>query len=114
MPRMVGRSTLVRLAAMLGLAGVWVLIEWSRTWLFGGFPWMPLAATQWEKMRSVLQVAAYTGAYGASFVLVAVNIGFTRTGCCARARRGCAAGARSSCWRCSCSSCAWRSTSPRA
>ena len=77
MPRMVGRSTLVRLAAMLGLAGVWVLIEWSRTWLFGGFPWMPLAATQWEKMRSVLQVAAYTGAYGASFVLVAVNIGFS-------------------------------------
>lgn len=77
MPRMVGRPTLVRLAAMLGLAGVWVLIEWSRTWLFGGFPWMPLAATQWEKMRSVLQVAAYTGAYGVSFVLVAVNIGFS-------------------------------------
>ena len=77
MPRMVGRPTPVRLAAMLGLAGVWVLLEWSRTWLFGGFPWMPLAATQWEKMRSVLQVAAYTGAYGVSFVVVAVNIGFS-------------------------------------
>ena len=77
MPRMVGRPTPVRLAAMLGLAGVWVLVEWSRTWLFGGFPWMPLAATQWEKMRSVLQVAAYTGAYGVSFVVVAVNIGFS-------------------------------------
>jgi apolipoprotein N-acyltransferase len=77
MPRMVGRPTPVRLVAMLGLAGVWVLIEWSRTWLFGGFPWMPLAATQWERMRSVLQVAAYTGAYGVSFVLVAVNIGFS-------------------------------------
>jgi apolipoprotein N-acyltransferase len=75
MPRMVGRPTPVRLAAMLGLAGVWVLIEWTRTWLFGGFPWMPLAATQWER-RGVLQVAAYTGAYGVSFVLVAFNIGF--------------------------------------
>jgi hypothetical protein len=70
MPRMLGRPTPVRLFAMLGLAGTWVLIEWTRTWVFGGFPWMPLAATQWE-MRSVLQVAAYTGAYGVSFVLVA-------------------------------------------
>ena len=76
MPRMTGRPTPVRLAAMLGLAGAWVLVEWTRTWLFGGFPWMPLAATQWE-MRSVLQIAAYTGSYGVSFVLVAVNIGFS-------------------------------------
>jgi apolipoprotein N-acyltransferase len=75
MPRMVGRPTPVRLVAMLGLAGVWALIEWTRTWLFGGFPWMPLAATQWE-MRSVLQIAAYTGAGGVSFVVVAANIGF--------------------------------------
>ena len=74
MPRMAGRATPVRLLAMLGLAGTWVLIEWTRTWLFGGFPWMPLAATQWE-MRSVLQIAAYTGAAGVSFVVVAANIG---------------------------------------
>ena len=60
---------------MLGLAGAWVLIEWTRTWLFGGFPWMPLAATQWESMRAVLQIAAYTGAAGVSFVLVAANVG---------------------------------------
>ena len=61
---------------MLGLAGVWVLIEWTRTWLFGGFPWMPLAATQCEvKTTSVLQVAAFTGAAGVSFVVVAANIG---------------------------------------
>jgi apolipoprotein N-acyltransferase len=76
MPRMVGRPTPLRLLAMLGLAGAWVVIEWTRTWLFGGFPWMPLSATQWE-MRSVLQVAAYTGAYGVSFVLVSFNIGFS-------------------------------------
>ena len=35
-----------------------------------------LAATQWEKMNAILQVAAYTGAYGVSFVLVTFNIGF--------------------------------------
>jgi len=75
MPRMVGRPTPVRLVAMLGLAGVWVLIEWSRTWIFGGFPWMPLAATQWERI-SVLQVAAYTGSVGVSFVIVTVNVAF--------------------------------------
>ncbi|HXN34518.1 MAG TPA: apolipoprotein N-acyltransferase, partial [Opitutaceae bacterium] len=74
MPRMIGRPTPVRLAAMLGLAGAWVIVEWTRTWLFGGFPWMPLAATQYERI-SVLQIAAYTGAGGVSFVLVAVNIG---------------------------------------
>jgi apolipoprotein N-acyltransferase len=75
MPRMVGRPTPVRLLAMLGLSGAWVVVEWTRTWFLGGFPWMPLAATQWER-RGVLQIAAYTGAYGVSFVLVSFNIGF--------------------------------------
>lgn len=74
-PRMIGRPTLVRLLALLGLAGVWVLIEWTRTWFLGGFPWLPLAASQWQR-ASILQVASYTGAYGVSFVLVAVNLGF--------------------------------------
>lgn len=75
MPRFVGRATPVRLGAMLGLAGAWVMVEWTRTWLLGGFPWLPLAASQWER-SSILQVAAYTGSGGISFVLVAINIGF--------------------------------------
>ena len=75
MPRMVGQPTIVRLLALLALAATWVLIEWSRTWLLGGFPWLPLAASQWER-ASILQVAAYTGAYGVSFTLCAVNVGF--------------------------------------
>ena len=74
-PRMIGRPTLTRLLALLGLAAIWALIEWSRTWLLGGFPWLPLAASQW-KMVSMLQIAAYTGALGVSFVVVAVNLGF--------------------------------------
>lgn len=75
MPRMVGQPTIVRLVALLALAATWVLIEWTRTWLLSGFPWLPLAASQWER-ASILQIAAYTGAYGVSYVLAAVNIGF--------------------------------------
>ena len=76
MPRMVGRPTFTRLVAMVALAGAWVLIEWSRTWLLGGFPWLPLSASQWER-ASILQIASFTGAYGVSFVLVAMNLGFS-------------------------------------
>jgi apolipoprotein N-acyltransferase len=75
LPRIIGRPTPVRLVAVLGLAGVWVLIEWTRTWFLGGFPWLPLAASQWER-ASILQIAPYTGAYGVSFVLVMMNLGF--------------------------------------
>ena len=75
MPRMVGRPISQRLLAVLGLAGAWVVVEWSRSWLLGGFPWLPLSASQWER-TSILQVAAYTGAGGVSFVLVMMNLGF--------------------------------------
>jgi apolipoprotein N-acyltransferase len=75
MPRLIGRPHLTRILAIVGLAGLWVLIEWTRTWLLGGFPWLPLAASQWER-ATILQVAAYTGAYGVSFVLVIMNLGF--------------------------------------
>lgn len=76
MPRMLTRPTPTRLLAMVGLAGAWVVIEWTRTWLLSGFPWLPLAVSQYER-SSILQVAAYTGAGGISFVLVAMNIGFS-------------------------------------
>jgi apolipoprotein N-acyltransferase len=75
LPRMLGRPTFTRLMALLALAALWVLIEWTRTWFLGGFPWLPLAASQWER-ASILQIAAYTGSGGVSFVLVAMNIGF--------------------------------------
>lgn len=75
MPRMLGQPTFNRLTLMMGLCGAWVLVEWTRTWLLGGFPWLPLAASQWQR-TSILQIATITGSYGVSFVLVAVNIGF--------------------------------------
>jgi len=74
-PRLFGLPTMTRLFGVLALGGAWVLIEWSRTWLLSGFPWLPLAASQWER-ASILQVSAYTGAAGVSFVLVLMNVGF--------------------------------------
>jgi apolipoprotein N-acyltransferase len=75
LPRMIGQPTPVRLLALFGLAGLWVVGEWTRTWVLSGFPWMSLAATQWQRM-SILQIASFTGAGGVSFVLVAMNLGF--------------------------------------
>ncbi len=75
MPRMLGQPTLTRLVVMIGVAATWVVVEWTRTWFLGGFPWLPLAASQWT-MVSMLQVAAYTGAGGISFAVVMVNLGF--------------------------------------
>jgi apolipoprotein N-acyltransferase len=75
MPRLPGRPALTRILAIFGLAALWVINEWLRTWLLSGFPWLPLAASQWERL-SVLQIAAFTGAGGVSFVLVAMNLGF--------------------------------------
>ncbi len=73
-PRALGRPAPVRVAIMLGLAGLWVLIEWTRTWFLSGFPWLPLAASQWTR-PFLLQVAAVTGAGGVSFILVCFNLG---------------------------------------
>ena len=75
MPRLAGRPWPQRVLAVLGLAGAWVGVEWTRTWFLSGFPWLTLSATQWERL-SVLQPAAYTGAWGVSFVLVGVNVAF--------------------------------------
>ncbi|HEU5079779.1 MAG TPA: apolipoprotein N-acyltransferase [Opitutaceae bacterium] len=74
-PRMRGKQTGLRIFAMFGLAAAWVLLEWTRTWFLTGFPWLPLAASQWQR-SVVLQIAAYTGASGVSFILIAFNIGF--------------------------------------
>ncbi len=76
MPRLTGRPALVRIVSLLGLAGVWVLLEWVRTWFLSGFPWLPLAASQWQR-AALLQIAAFTGAYGISFILIFFNLGLT-------------------------------------
>lgn len=70
-----GRTALpVRLMTLFGLAGLWVVDEWVRGWLFTGFPWLPLAASQWQRPL-LLALCPYTGAYGVSFLLLLMNLG---------------------------------------
>src|ERR1035437_5346712 len=74
MPRLRGHRVLVRIIALFGVAGLWVGLEWLRSIIFGGFPWLPLAVSQWQR-PFMLQVAAYAGSWAVSFVLVVFNLG---------------------------------------
>ncbi|ADE55038.1 apolipoprotein N-acyltransferase [Coraliomargarita akajimensis] len=67
-----------RLFAALALAGAWVVLEWVRTWLFWGFPWAPMALSQWQR-PVILQVAAWAGSYGVSFLLLFFNVCVAQT-----------------------------------
>ena len=73
-PRLMGHQAMIRLIALFGLAALWVMLEWVRSWVFGGFPWLPLAASQWQRPL-VLQIASFAGAGAVSFVLVVFNLG---------------------------------------
>lgn len=73
-PRLKSQPPLVRIIGFVSLAALWVAGEWFRGWLFGGFPWLPLAASQWQR-PIVLQVASYGGACAVSFLLAFLNLG---------------------------------------
>lgn len=61
-----------RMLIVAALAGAWVLLEWIRSWIFTGFPWLPLAASQWQR-PILLQVLPYTGSWGLSWALIVFN-----------------------------------------
>ena len=73
LPKLANRPFGWRLVGFTGLAGAWVFWEWARSWIFFGFPWAPLSLSQWER-PVVLQIAAWTGAYGVSFMLIFFNL----------------------------------------
>ncbi|MEM7672752.1 MAG: apolipoprotein N-acyltransferase [Verrucomicrobiota bacterium] len=73
-PKSLKKSGTVRVLSLLMLAGLWVIQEWVRTWFLTGFPWLPMATTQWRNPVA-LQLASITGAYGVSALIVAINIG---------------------------------------
>ncbi|MGZ0656476.1 apolipoprotein N-acyltransferase [Coraliomargarita sp. W4R72] len=73
LPGLLNRNIVMRVLGFAGLAGAWVVLEWSRTWLLWGFPWAPLSLSQWER-PVVLQIAAWSGAYGVSFLLIFFNL----------------------------------------
>jgi apolipoprotein N-acyltransferase len=62
-----------RVAILAGLAGLWVVLEWLRSWIFSGFPWLPLAASQWSR-PAMLQMLQWSGYLGLSWVLVFFNL----------------------------------------
>jgi len=51
---------------------LWIVGEWLRGWLMGGFPWGLLGYSQAAQLP-VIQVAELGGVYAVSFLLVAVN-----------------------------------------
>lgn len=73
LPRLAGQPALLRIIALLGLAALWVMMEWMRSTLFGGFLWLPLAASQWQRPL-ILQSASYAGAWSVSFILIFFNL----------------------------------------
>ena len=56
-----------------GLSALWVVVDWIRTmWPLGGFSWGTVGLSQVGN-RPTLHLAAVTGAWGVTFVVIAVN-----------------------------------------
>ncbi|MCF6154090.1 MAG: apolipoprotein N-acyltransferase [Candidatus Brocadia sp.] len=52
--------------------GIWIALEFIRSFLLSGFPWFFIGHTQYQYLP-VIQVADITGVYGISFIIVMVN-----------------------------------------
>lgn len=64
---------LQRVIVFVGVAGAGVVLEYLRSVVMTGFPWLPLAASQWNR-PAMLQILEWTGSWGLSFVLYFFNI----------------------------------------
>ncbi len=54
---------------ILTLAGIWIITEWLRSWLFSGFIWNPLAALL---PASFWAGSAYVGTYGLAAIAIMI------------------------------------------
>jgi len=61
------------LAEALFISCFWVVLEFIRARAFTGFGWALLGYSQWLKLP-IIQIADVTGAFGVSFVIMAVNV----------------------------------------
>jgi len=59
------------LPLILAFAGLWILTEWLRSWVFSGFAWNPLSVITLS-MPYAAQPASAIGTYGVSGVLILV------------------------------------------
>ncbi len=62
-----------KIRATFYVAAIWVLLEYARGFLFGGFPWALLAYTQWKNLPFI-QAADTVGAHGISFFILWANV----------------------------------------
>ncbi len=65
------------IVSILGLAGLWVLFEWSRLFFLSGHPWNPIGLALSGNFYS-RQLASLWGVYGLSFWVMATNLGCLR------------------------------------
>jgi apolipoprotein N-acyltransferase len=56
---------------------LWVLMEWIRTYILGGFPWVSLGYSQY-RATYLVQFVEVTGIYGLSALVVLVNVAVYR------------------------------------
>jgi len=71
----------IRHFGLVGLAlapAAWVATEYTRGFLFGGFPWIPLGNTM-VTLLPIAQLASLVGVYGLSAVVALINVGFAAT-----------------------------------
>ncbi len=61
-----------QLPALLTAPVFWTVLEFLRSYVFTGFPWVSIGYSQYQ-LLSLIQVADITGIYGISFLVVAVN-----------------------------------------
>jgi len=59
--------------ALWAAPAAWGVAEWIRGWLFTGFPWIPLGASQWAA-PAVFLSARFIGVLGLSVAVVIVNV----------------------------------------
>ncbi|MBI3990264.1 MAG: apolipoprotein N-acyltransferase [candidate division NC10 bacterium] len=57
---------------VLFFSTAWVALEYVRTYALTGFPWNLLGYSQYKSL-SLIQIASFTGVYGISFLVAAVN-----------------------------------------
>ena len=63
------RSWTARTGCALFCATAWVAMEMAGSRMFSGFPWNLLGTSQ-QKLTPLIQIAAWTGVYGVSFLVV--------------------------------------------
>jgi len=64
-------------SSLFAIPSAWIIIEWVRSHLLTGFGWNLLAYSQ-TPILPIIQLADVTGAWGVSWLLVAVNVALAR------------------------------------